>query len=137
MQSKLYLKTLHPRSKFQPKCSCIDSHLCLVSIILIIITCWERKISLMKKSCATNCMEIIKCFANQFCNLNFIKHRMTNVLSSSTLPTLLQKWGAIYKPKLLWNLKSEIISLHFTNFTIISLCRHHVPLLVNIIHYGK
>jgi hypothetical protein len=31
--------------------------------------------------------------------------------------------------------KSEITSLHFIDFTIISLCRHHVSLLVNIIHY--
>jgi hypothetical protein len=35
----------------------------------------------------------------------------------------------------LWDIKSEITSLHFTNFTIISLFRHHVSLLVNIIHY--
>ncbi len=48
---------------------------------------------------------------------------------------LLQKWGAIYQPKSLWDLKTEITSLHFTDFTIISLCKHHVSLLLNIIHY--
>jgi hypothetical protein len=46
--------------------------------------------------------------------------------------TLLQKWGAVHQPKSLWDFKSEITSLHFTNFIIISLCKHHVSLLVNI-----
>jgi hypothetical protein len=35
------------------------------------------------------------------------------------LITLLQKWGAIYSPKSLWDLKSEIISLHFIDFTLV------------------
>jgi hypothetical protein len=46
------------------------------------------------------------------------------VLLAQTQHSLLQKWGAIYKPKSLWGLQSEINSLHFTNFT-----------LVKIIHY--
>jgi hypothetical protein len=33
--------------------------------------------------------------------------------------TLLLKWGAIHKLKSLWNLKSEITSLHFTDFTLV------------------
>jgi hypothetical protein len=57
------------------------------------------------------------------------------------IASLLQKWGAIYYPKSLWDLKTEIISLFYSfhhdesYFTIISLCRHHVSSLVNIIHY--
>jgi hypothetical protein len=35
------------------------------------------------------------------------------------LPTLLQKLGAIYHPKSLWDLKSEIISLYFIDFTLV------------------
>jgi hypothetical protein len=49
--------------------------------------------------------------------------------------TLLQKWHAVHYLKSLWDLKSEISSLHFTNFIIISLRKHHVSLLINIIHY--
>ncbi len=48
---------------------------------------------------------------------------------------LLQKWGAIHQPESLWDLKNEINSLHFTDFTIKSICKHHVSLLVNIIQY--
>jgi hypothetical protein len=32
---------------------------------------------------------------------------------------LLPKWGAIYLLKSLWDLKSEITSLHFTDFTLV------------------
>jgi hypothetical protein len=58
-----------------------------------------------------------------------------NCIIQTYIVSLLPKWGAIYYLKSLWYLKSEITSLHFTNFTIISLCRHHVSLLLNIIHY--
>jgi hypothetical protein len=47
----------------------------------------------------------------------------------------LPKWGVIYYLKSLWDLKHEITSLHFTDFTIISLCKHHVSLLIKIIQY--
>ncbi len=33
--------------------------------------------------------------------------------------SLLQKWGVIYKLKSLWDLKSEISSLHFIDFTLV------------------
>jgi len=32
---------------------------------------------------------------------------------------LLPKWGAIYKFQSLWDLKSEIISLHFIDLTLV------------------
>ncbi len=33
--------------------------------------------------------------------------------------SLLPKWGAIYYLKSLWDLKSEITSLHFTDFILV------------------
>jgi hypothetical protein len=36
-----------------------------------------------------------------------------------TFPTLLPKWGAIYSLESLWDLKSEITSLHFTDFILV------------------
>jgi hypothetical protein len=36
------------------------------------------------------------------------------------LITLPPKWGAIYSFKSLWDLKNEIISLHFTDFTLVT-----------------
>jgi hypothetical protein len=67
-----------------------------------------------------------------------------NILSIS--PTLLQRWSAIHWPKSLWDLKNEMNSLHFSDFTMVKiiigsphfsdftlvkviiklLCRHHV-----------
>ncbi len=51
------------------------------------------------------------------------------------MPSLIQKWGAVHWVKLLWDVKSEIGSLHLNDFTINSLCKHHVSILVSIIHY--
>jgi biotin synthase-related radical SAM superfamily protein len=45
------------------------------------------------------------------------------------------KWGVIHYPKSLWDLKNEINSLHFNDFIVISLCKHRVSLLFDIIHY--
>ncbi len=56
--------------------------------------------------------------------------------------TLVQKWGAIHWLKSLWDFKSEIGSLHFSGFILIknyfimgSLYKHHISLLIDIIHY--
>jgi hypothetical protein len=42
--------------------------------------------------------------------------------------SLLQKWGAIYEPKSLWDLKSEIISLHFIDFTTMKLFHYNITI---------
>jgi len=33
--------------------------------------------------------------------------------------SLVQKWGVVHEPKSSWDLKSEISSLHFSNFTLV------------------
>ncbi len=35
--------------------------------------------------------------------------------------TLVQKWGAIHWPKLLWDFKTEIGSLHFSDFKMVKI----------------
>jgi hypothetical protein len=41
---------------------------------------------------------------------------------------LLQKLGAIYLPKSRWDLKSEITSLHFTDFTLVKVIYYNITI---------
>ncbi len=90
--------------------------------------------------------EKIPCmFMKQRCGQAFQPFKGCFTLTSIKLYELkntITKEGCNLLAKSLWDLKSEINSLHFTdftlmkkNFTIISPCKHHVSLLVNIIHY--
>ncbi len=62
---------------------------------------------------------LMKCQLFNYQKLQGNYHDHTFEENKEHQETLLQKWGAIYQPKSLWDLKSEIISLHFTDFTLV------------------
>ncbi len=81
---QLYVQTLE--SKPWVQCSSIESNLSLISTILVCNSLVKRKsfssVEIMSKHVYGN----IQMPCQSFCNLDFIKHNVKNILSSSTLP---------------------------------------------------
>jgi hypothetical protein len=59
------------------------------------------------------------CYINSRC-FQIFQNILRNILwQVSNFITLPQKWRVIYYPKSLWDLKSELTSLHFTDFILV------------------
>jgi hypothetical protein len=71
-------------------------------------------LSLKNKGDALPCYE--RCVFGKQHQKSFLKESGSKTFD---VLALLPKWGAIYQLKSLWDLKSEITSLHFTDFTVV------------------